>query len=75
MVNNMVKFSRNDETFEVEMGEDLWKIILRPRKTPYTQSFVKKFMEHLNEAVQKVVILPPDVDVIVVHSDGSMEKY
>ena len=70
----MVKFSRNDETFEVEMGEDLWKIILRPKR-PYTQSFVKKFMEHLNEAVQKVVILPPDVDVIVVHSDGSMEKY
>ncbi len=68
----MVKFSRDGETFEVEMGEDTHKVILRPKR-PYTRAFVKKFMDNINAS--KVVMLPPDVDVIVVHNNGSVEKY
>ena len=68
----MVTFDRDGEIFEVDMGEDLRKVFLCPKKI-YTQAFIKKFFDNLDTS--KVVMLPPDVDVIIVREDGSEEKY
>lgn len=74
----MVKFSRNGERFETDIGDDVVKVILRPPKGKhYPQRFVNKFMDELNEKVSngRVVVLPHDVGVCLIYDNGSTERF
>ena len=67
-----MEFSRDGKVFEVDMGEDLFKLIFRPKK-PYIMAFIKSFMDSIDTS--KTIIIPPDIDIIIVRNDGTMEKY
>ena len=67
-----IKFVKEGDEFEVGMGKDTFKLLLRVN-VAYPQHVMQAIAKGM--VTNQIVIIPPKIDVIVVKNDGTVEVH